>query len=92
MTRSWMFSAFLPMTIEDSVLLMCVSFILIEQFFYSAHQNHNRSVAVEAAPPRVADELDDFGDRRCGKVLFLNFIMFFFERCTYEGSHDSRST
>ena len=71
------------MTVEYSVLLICVSFVLIEKFFHSAHQNQKRSVAVEAAPPRVADELDDFGDRRRRKILFLDFIMFV-KRCTYE--------
>jgi hypothetical protein len=71
------------MTVEYSVLLICVSFVLIEKFFHLAHQNQKLSVAVEAAPPRVADELDDFGDRRRRKILFLDFIMFF-KRCTYE--------
>jgi hypothetical protein len=80
---SWGFGAFLPMTVEYSVLLICVSFVLIEKFFHLVHQNQKLSVAVEAAPPRVADELDDFGDRRRRKILFLDFIMFF-KRCTYE--------
>ena len=77
-----MFSAFLPMTIESSVLLMCVSFVLIEQLFYSAHQNQKRSVFVEAVLPRVADELDEFGGRERGKI-FLDFILFF-RWCTGE--------
>ena len=77
------------MTINSSVFLVCVSFVgrsfraLVKQFFYSTHQDPKRSIVVEPALPRVADELDDFGDRVRGKILFLDVIIFF-RRCTYE--------
>jgi hypothetical protein len=83
---SWVyFGALLPMTIESTLLPICVSessfaspssshHTLIEQSFYSAHQNQKYRVVVEPQLPRVADDLDDFGERGRGDIANIPFL------------------
>lgn len=72
------------MTIESTLLPICVSEssfaspssynTLIEQSFYSAHQNQKYRVVVEPQLPRVADDLDDFGERGRGDIANIPFL------------------
>jgi hypothetical protein len=69
------------MNIESIRLPDCVSSFasisphntFIEQSFYSAHQSQKYRVVVEPQLPRVADNLDDFGERRRGNIESFPF-------------------
>jgi hypothetical protein len=70
------------MTVEFTLLPDCASSFaslsshdtLIVQSFYSAHQNQKSHVVVEPQLPRVADDLDDFGERGRGDVENFPFL------------------
>jgi len=86
---SWVYfgAIILPMTIESTLLpdCQCVSSFaslsessrdtLIEKSFYSAHQSQKYRVVVEPQLPRVADDLNDFGERgRRGDIENFPFL------------------
>ena len=82
---SWVhFGTSFPMTIEYTPLPNCVSSFtnfsfhdtLAEQSFHSAHQNPNYHVVVEPLLPRVADDLDGFGERGLGYMIDIEDFSF----------------